>query len=379
MAEDENSKNFNFCIPLDFSKASNGDWRIKGLASTEHLDLQGEIVRQNSLDITPLKEGRGLLNWDHKDGPENILGAVDGAELTEKGLEVEGYLYKNSERAKSVYNLLSSFKDKDKRRLQMSIEGKILRRAGPNGRDIAAARIDKVALTFDPVNPNTYAQLVKSLSSDAVVDEEVKKEIEELSGIQVEAPIDFLDALSLNEAREVVNEVVAKAKKIIEQQQAKGDSEKECGINGINFSEIKKAIKEKIENFYKANNSIVELGYGIIKLWDQTGMFGNLYDQEPVYTQFKEAVTSGNTEMIKSKLPQVMQIWRDEGLGTNENESQELYSEALRIVGEVRKALEAGNYNVPPDQLKDGTALEKESLITTNKKRKKKHATKTNE
>lgn len=161
---DSKNKDFNFFVPLDVFKGSDGEWRVKGLASTEHMDLQGEVVRQNSLDITPLKEGKGLFNWDHQSGPENVVGAIEGAEIKNEGLFVEGYLFKNSKKAQAVHEILTSLKDKDKRRLGFSIEGKILRRAGQGGREIAAARVEKVALTFDPVNPNTYAQLVKSLA-----------------------------------------------------------------------------------------------------------------------------------------------------------------------------------------------------------------------
>ena len=48
-------------------------------------------------------------------------------------------------------------------RVQMSIEGKILKREGKDRKVITKAKIDKIALTLDPVNRSTYADLVKSL------------------------------------------------------------------------------------------------------------------------------------------------------------------------------------------------------------------------
>lgn len=159
--------NFNFDIPLEITKGKTEDeWRIRGKASDERQDLQGEIVRQNSLDISALKEGRGLLNWDHKDGPINTIGVIDEAEIKEDGLHIAGYLFKNHDQAKATYDILRSLKSTDKRRLGLSIEGKILKRSGIDGRIISAARIEKVAVTFSPVNTSAYCELVKSLTAD---------------------------------------------------------------------------------------------------------------------------------------------------------------------------------------------------------------------
>lgn len=161
-------RKFDFWTPVSLTKNNNGDWRIRGLASTEDVDLQGEVVRQHSLDITPLKEGRGILNYDHSNKPEDILGVIDDADIKEDGLHIDGYLFKNSKNAQAVYNILTSLKDKDKSRVGLSIEGKIYNRGGPGGKIINAARIDKVAVTLDPVNPNTYAHLVKSLTGEVL-------------------------------------------------------------------------------------------------------------------------------------------------------------------------------------------------------------------
>ncbi len=399
MSIPKDSKNFNFYIPLDISKASNGDWRIKGLASTEHMDLQGEIVRQNSLDITPLKDGKGLLNWDHQSGPENVIGAVDKADMTDNGLMVEGYLFKNSARAKSIHEILTSLKDKDKNRLQMSIEGKILRRAGMNGKEIAAARIDKVALTFDPVNPNTYAELVKSLTAEVIVDQVVNADsynnviipenMEIIDSHEVlvtsEDMLNAEETINILEAKELIHATMAKTKQYIENQCLKSQSKNDTTSNNALrtdrgygnspelFDEVKKAIKEKVELFIKSKDSVVLLGHRILQLWDQTGMIGNVYEQETIYYQFKTAVDAMNVYAIKELLPEVLIIWRDEGLGVDEVESQALYNQAINLVQEVKKALMAGDSNVSPSELTDGASLKQESLLgSPNKKNKKK-------
>ncbi len=169
VSNEKHLRNFAFDIPVEFEKAKDGKWKIKGLASTEHIDQQGEIIKMSGLDITALKEGKGIFNYNHKDGPENVVGVIENGEIKSDGLYVEGYLLKNCDRAIAIYNILESLEDKDKTRLGMSVEGKVLQRTGPSGQIIASAKIDKVALTLDPVNPYTYTQLIKSLHDDNCV------------------------------------------------------------------------------------------------------------------------------------------------------------------------------------------------------------------
>lgn len=169
-------KDFKFYVPLELYKSEkDGDeeWQIRGIASTPDEDLQGETVDQDGLDIGLLKAGRGLFNFDHQKGPENVLGQIEDAEfITQDGkkcLLVKGYLFKHQERAKAMYNIMKSLKKGHVHRVQMSIEGKILQRDFVNNKAIKKARIDKVALTLDPVNPYTYADLCKSLASGEAI------------------------------------------------------------------------------------------------------------------------------------------------------------------------------------------------------------------
>lgn len=162
-------KEFKFHIPVELQKSEDDQWKVKGIASTPDQDLQGEIVDQEGLDISALKAGRGLFNWDHQKGPENVLGQIEDAEFKEidgkRVLEVEGYLFKDNDRSKGFYSIMNGIKKGASPRVHMSIEGKILERDFVNQKKIKKARIDKVALTLDPVNPYTYAELVKSLTA----------------------------------------------------------------------------------------------------------------------------------------------------------------------------------------------------------------------
>jgi len=181
-------KDFKFHIPVELQKSEeDGEWRVQGIASTPDQDLQGEIVDQHGLDISALKAGRGLFNFDHLKGPENILGQIEDAEFMnidgKKVLKVDGYLFKENDRSKGMYAIMKGIKKGNSPRVHMSIEGKILERDFMNQKKIKKARIDKVALTLDPVNPYTYAELVKSLTAESPAQiseniEQVKQEEE---------------------------------------------------------------------------------------------------------------------------------------------------------------------------------------------------------
>ena len=157
-------KKFKITVPAKFEKAKNGDWRVYGLASTPTKDLQGEVVDPKGLDLAPIEKGRGLFNFDHKKGPENMIGAIDTYKKDDSGLYLGGYLFKNHDRAKAVYNVMSSLKKSDRGRVGLSIEGMIKERSGSNSKTVSKALITGCAVTFNPINTESYCDLVKSFS-----------------------------------------------------------------------------------------------------------------------------------------------------------------------------------------------------------------------
>lgn len=162
---DPKDKKFSLVIPAQIEKSEDGTgWRIYGLASTNQKDLQGEVVDPKGLDLSPIEKGRGIFNFDHKKGPENVIGIIDKAHQSEKGLFMGGYLFKNHERAKSVHQIMSSLGKSDQGRMGMSIEGVIQERTGKDGKTIKKAKIMSCALTLNPVNTDTYVNFAKSLT-----------------------------------------------------------------------------------------------------------------------------------------------------------------------------------------------------------------------
>lgn len=155
-------------MPAELSKGADGEWLVQGLASTPSRDQQGEIILPEGIDASPIDQGRGVLNWDHQKGPENTLGLLDSYSKTKEGFFIKGRLFKNHKKAQSVQEIMSSLGKSDQGRMGLSVEGKILERAGKDGKIIKKCQINAVALTMNPVNQDSFIDLVKSLSTDEV-------------------------------------------------------------------------------------------------------------------------------------------------------------------------------------------------------------------
>lgn len=173
---------FKFTVPAEITKSKDGEWRVAGLASTSSVDRQGEVILPEGIDATPIEKGKGFFNFDHDNSPENTIGTLDGYKKTSSGMYVEGRLFKNHSRAKAVYEIMSSLSKGDKGRVGMSVEGKVLERDSKNPSIIKRCLIKNVALTLNPVNQDTYADIIKSFSNgvDFECTGETAKEVAEV-------------------------------------------------------------------------------------------------------------------------------------------------------------------------------------------------------
>lgn len=158
-----NQNDFKFFMPASLEKSKDGEWKVRGLASTESVDQQGEILIQKGMDLTPIDQKRGFLNYEHRNDPANLIGTLDGYSKTSKGLYIEGRLFKNHELAKHVHDIMSSLDKSDVGRCGLSVEGKILERDSKNPKIIKKCQIKNVALTFNPVNSDTFVNLAKAM------------------------------------------------------------------------------------------------------------------------------------------------------------------------------------------------------------------------
>lgn len=161
---------FKFVIPAELTKGEDGEWKVAGLASTSSVDRQGEVILPEGIDATPIAKGKGFFNFDHDNSPENTIGVLDSYKKSTNGMYVEGRLFKNHTRAKAVYEIMSSLNKGDKGRIGMSVEGKIIERDQANPSIIKRCLIKNVALTMNPVNQDTFADIVKSMTGTGQVE-----------------------------------------------------------------------------------------------------------------------------------------------------------------------------------------------------------------
>jgi hypothetical protein len=162
---------FELPVEMELRKSEDGEKRIiRGYASTERMDQDGEVILQSGIDFGPLLKS-GFLNYDHQ--YRNIAGAklpiIIGyptkAEIRDKGLWVEGELLKSdnptcvSEQvrlADEMWELGMALQKSGTRSLAYSVEGAVLER---HGKKIMKSVVRHLAVTHKPVNPEATIEL----------------------------------------------------------------------------------------------------------------------------------------------------------------------------------------------------------------------------
>lgn len=192
---------FNFFIPLELEKSKGADGKelvkIKGVASSNVKDSDGETLEPAGFDFKPLLES-GFLNWNHQGQKTSkaICGEPTTAKIINQGKDfyIEGFLYPNEE-GKYVSELADTLeKHSPSRRLGFSIEGVPMAVDPFNKKRITKARITGVAITQCPKNPNTLLSIMKGEYADAFQDpleeedEEEKKTKEKAMTTEAMAP-----------------------------------------------------------------------------------------------------------------------------------------------------------------------------------------------
>ncbi len=185
---------FDFEIPVEFFEKADAEpgkqRRVRGVCSLESKDRQKETILQTpnpygtGLDFSDFKSN-GWLNDNHSRATDGILGYPETVQYFKKGQKMpngdkadvnchylEGHLLE-TDKADRVWALGKALA-KTKRSLGFSVEGKIERRVGPNGKIIAQALVRNVAITNCPVHTGAKLEiLAKSLQvmEDAEPDE----------------------------------------------------------------------------------------------------------------------------------------------------------------------------------------------------------------
>ncbi len=159
---------FRFQIPATFKKSKDGRVEIEGVASVETPDLQGETVLLRGMDLNYFTK-RGFFNDNHTKETDGKVGVPTEARVIKDGnthkLFVKGYML-DTPRAEGIVKLAEALnKSGNARQLGFSIEGKVRER---DGRIVSKSWLKDIAITAEPIHPDTYLNIVKSLSAKIV-------------------------------------------------------------------------------------------------------------------------------------------------------------------------------------------------------------------
>lgn len=182
---------------------------IQGIASTDDVDLQGEIVEQQGIDFSYFLK-YGYFNDDHKAGPEFKIGEPTDCKVTSRGLWVKGFLHKGNKHADAYWEKIKSLDMSDsRRRIGFSIQGKVISKVGNR---IKKCWIQDIAITPQPVNAATWAEVAKSLRATSLTNPSNVVE-KSLNFPQAVAFLQTQHSLS-REAAEAVAKLVFSAKEL---------------------------------------------------------------------------------------------------------------------------------------------------------------------
>lgn len=169
--------------------------KIDGIAASSHLDSSGEILEIDGLDISDLIEGRGVLNFEHDNKHENIVGSIIYAKkIMEKAdcdnerqrkywdfvkkpfVYIIGELFDDEDHpgAVAIAAMIRYYAKKSEKMLVgFSIEGSTLER---DGNILKQAIARKVAITIKPCNKTAIADLYDDEKTKAIAKDMEKSE-----------------------------------------------------------------------------------------------------------------------------------------------------------------------------------------------------------
>lgn len=174
------SDNFKFDLEFDFLEKSEkkedqnryDNMIFFGVASDSTKDSEGETLDPNGFVFDRFLKS-GLLNLDHLPtrSPVNKsrfwIGEPLDAYVKDNKFFVKGKLWKKSPEARAFWDKALEMKESGSdRKPGMSVEGKALARDPKNPLKVTKSLITNVALTFVPVNPSTYIDILKSKNID---------------------------------------------------------------------------------------------------------------------------------------------------------------------------------------------------------------------
>lgn len=181
---------FNFGVSCDieddeFEKASKAEDKDKyknmiifGRASDSSIDQEGQSLLPSGYDFSYfLKSGK--INLEHyttrKSDPTAWIGEPIEAYVKGEEFFIKAKLWEHQPKARAFYDtILNMKKSGSTRRPGFSIEGKAIEKDPFNPNRILKAKILNCAATFDPINQNSFLDIVKGVQKQDFVQLEEK-------------------------------------------------------------------------------------------------------------------------------------------------------------------------------------------------------------
>lgn len=155
-------------------KANNDKFfRFSGVASSESRDTAGEIIKQRGINLSLVKQGKAIINAEH----DNItIGKIEFAEVRNGQLYIEGIVYIKTVKAKQFYDRL--VRNAPSQPVTLSIEF-----VNPEYKaddesvltEIVLTGVALIGIRDEPANKDTYAELLKSISKDDLLNELLRR------------------------------------------------------------------------------------------------------------------------------------------------------------------------------------------------------------
>ena len=160
-------------------EASDSLGRIKGIASSEYVDADGEVIVQKGIDWSYFLN-HGFLSLEHPLGVLNAVGESVSAEVVKidgvPATEITADIHLQDPVGKSVWEKARMLKKSgSKRKLGFSIEGEALERDSEDPKKIVRSRVISVAISAAPKNPMSWfepiaASMLASLRRNDLLD-----------------------------------------------------------------------------------------------------------------------------------------------------------------------------------------------------------------
>jgi len=178
------NKDFKIHIPIELIKGKDksgaATMKIRGIGSTPSLDADGEYLDPKGFQSDYFLK-HGFMNWNHQtnNDPSSIVGRPTSANVKGKDYVIGFDLFPESKKAQQVFELQQVLETQGLA-LGLSIEGKVVERDANNKSKVTKALITGCAITPNPKNRDTVAEIIKGNTTySALVDEDENEDDDE--------------------------------------------------------------------------------------------------------------------------------------------------------------------------------------------------------